>query len=195
MRQAREQGKRHVKIEPHARLTVYEYGKRIDDWYANLDEKFKTHTMKPGAIGATVDKITGEILNITSQGQTATAGLRIGWHLREVDGQNYSEQQLAMCIVKERSYSITVEKHVPTVEQRVVLEKVRNRVLTEFRLWKEGCDVPRSDAERLAEWPVWMEHPDPNSHHLAHSLRCSRRRKRKRGRAPGRRHCDRHRET
>ena len=26
-----------------------------------------------------------------------------------------------------------------------VLEKVRDRVLMEFRLWKEGCDLPESD--------------------------------------------------
>ena len=114
------------KIKPHARLTVYEYRKQIDEWYARLDESLETNTMKPGAISATVDKTTGDILNITSQGQSATAGLRIGWHLRKVDGQNYSEQQLAMCTMKKQNYSITVEKQVPTVEQRVVLEKSTN---------------------------------------------------------------------
>ena len=46
---------------------------------------------------------------------------------------------------------ITIEKHVPTVEQRVVLEQVRDRVLTEFRLWKDGCDLPCSNEERLAQ--------------------------------------------
>ena len=72
----------------HARLTVYEYRKRIDEWYARLDESLETNTMKPRAIGATVDKTTGKILNITNQGESATAGLRIGWHLRKVNGHN-----------------------------------------------------------------------------------------------------------
>ncbi len=38
---------------------------------------------------------------------------------------------------------------MPTKEQMAVLVKVRDRVLTEFRLWREGCDLDGS--ERMQE--------------------------------------------
>ena len=43
------------------------------------------------------------------------------------------------------------EAHTPTVEQQRVLRAVQNRVLLEFRLEKEGCELPRSHPSVQAE--------------------------------------------
>ena len=143
------------RTEPNASLSVREYGKRIDEWFHNIQKQFETYSIGPGDGGITVDATSGEILKKSSQGQGALTTLQTGWHIREIEGKPYSEQRLAVYASADSCYTLRVEKHVPTSVQLEVLRKVRDRVLTEFRLMKEGCDLPQLDAERLAfEEPV-----------------------------------------
>ena len=101
------------RTEPYAHLAVHDYGKRIEDWFARLRERFETLTLEGGDLGGSVDDVTGEIKTIATRGQLWKAGVQKGWHLRDVNGRKYSKHILAEQVAAKGRYTLVVEKHVP----------------------------------------------------------------------------------
>jgi len=142
------------RTEPYASLTVHAYGRRIANWFEEIREVYTTWTMQPGALGAVIDGTTGKIDEVASGGQFEKKKIHKDWHVRDINKMPYTSQLLAQFRGGSYEYSMRIEKHVPTKEQMLVLEKVRDRVLLEFRRWKESDMVkglPYEERQKLED--------------------------------------------
>ena len=107
---------------------MQQYGRRIEEWFRELKEPYTTHTFDAGKLGIEADAISGEITKVTSDKPDWKTGLHVGWTVRKINGQPYSDRLSSFVQQCQQAYNATVERHVPTNEQMRVLGVVRDRV-------------------------------------------------------------------
>ena len=78
------------------RVLVQQYGRRIEEWFCEIEEPYTAHTFDAGKLGIEADAISGAITKVTSDQPGWKAGLHVSWTVRKINGQPYSDRLLSL---------------------------------------------------------------------------------------------------
>ena len=68
------------------------------------------------------EPISGEITKVSSDQSGFKAGVHVGWTVRKINGQPYSDRLLSLVQQGRQTFNVTVDRHEPTAEQLRVLK-------------------------------------------------------------------------
>jgi hypothetical protein len=146
-------------VNPKGQKVFLAYGDFVNSVPKDFQESARD--VKPGDLGAEIDPTTGSVSAITSDGQLASLGAKVGWRMLKLNGVEYSHDLLNTLESGSENYTVTFQGKIGIVkDMERVFEGLRASrcgytVDVDTTVVLDSTRGTNTHTDNVLELPVW----------------------------------------